>query len=157
MYVAKSSFNATFGTRDVLPGDVAIITQSGALGISLMGKTAVDKIGLSGMFSLGNKSDVDESDLLEYLIDDKETKIIMMYIEGVKRGDILVALLRRATKKKPVIVIKSGRSRRGAMAAASHTGSLAGASYARKAYRKRSTGANTYRKPLKPRERIQLS
>jgi acetyl coenzyme A synthetase (ADP forming)-like protein len=127
MYVAKSSFNATFGTRDVLPGDVAIITQSGALGISLMGKTAVDKIGLSGMFSLGNKSDVDESDLLEYLIDDKDTKIIMMYIEGIKRGDRLVALLRQATKKKPVIVIKSGRSRRGAMAAASHTGSLAGA------------------------------
>lgn len=127
MYVSKASFNATFGTRDVLPGDVAIITQSGALGISLMGKTAVDKIGLSGMFSLGNKSDVDESDLIEYLIDDKETKIIMMYIEGIKQGDRLVSLLRKATKKKPVIAIKSGRSRRGAMAAASHTGSLAGA------------------------------
>jgi acetyl coenzyme A synthetase (ADP forming)-like protein len=127
MYVAKSSFNATFGTKDVLPGGVAIITQSGALGISLMGRTAVDRIGLSGMFSLGNKSDVDESDLLEYLIDDDETKIIMMYIEGIKRGEGLVSLLRRATRKKPIIVIKAGRSKRGAMAAASHTGSLAGA------------------------------
>ena len=126
MYVAKSSFNATFGTRDVLSGDIAIITQSGALGISLMGRTAVDKVGLSGMFSLGNKSDVDESDLLEYLIDDEETRIIMMYIEGIKRGGVLVKLLRKATKKKPVIVIKAGRSRRGAMAAASHTGALAG-------------------------------
>jgi len=127
MYVSKSSLNATFGTRDVLSGGVAIITQSGALGISLMGKTAVDRIGLSGMFSLGNKSDVDESDILEYLIDDRETKIIMIYIEGVKRGDRLVPLLRRAAVKKPVIAIKAGRSRRGAMAAASHTGSLAGA------------------------------
>lgn len=126
MYVAKASFNATFGTREVLPGDIAIITQSGALGISLMGRTAVDKVGLSGMFSLGNKSDIDESDLMEYLIDDEATKIIMMYIEGIKRGDVLVKLLRKATKKKPVIVIKAGRSRRGAMAAASHTGALAG-------------------------------
>ena len=127
MYGAKASFNATFGTRDVLPGDVAIITQSGALGISLMGRTAVDKLGLSSMFSLGNKSDIDESDLLEYLIDDPETKIIMMYIEGIKQGERLVSLLRKAAKKKPVIVIKAGRSRRGAIAAASHTGALAGA------------------------------
>jgi acetyltransferase len=127
MYDAKASFNATFGTRDVLPGDVAIITQSGALGISLMGRTAVDRLGLSCMLSLGNKSDLDESDLLEYLIDDPETKIIMLYVEGIKQGEKLVSLLRKATKKKPVIVIKAGRSRRGAMAAASHTGALAGA------------------------------
>jgi len=126
MYVAKASFNATFGTRDVRAGDIAIITQSGALGISLMGRTAVENIGLSGMFSLGNKSDVDESDLLEYLIDDDSTKIIMMYVEGVRKGERLVSLLRRAASKKPVIVIKAGRSRRGAMAAASHTGALAG-------------------------------
>ncbi len=126
MYVAKSSFNATFGTRDVRPGGIAIITQSGALGISLMGKTAVMNIGLSGMFSLGNKSDVDESDLLEYLITDDSTRIIMMYVEGVKNGGRLVELLKKATSKKPVIVIKAGRSKRGAMAAASHTGSLAG-------------------------------
>lgn len=127
MYVAKSSINATFGTKDLLKGDVAIITQSGALGISLMGRATVDGIGLSGMFSLGNKADLDESDFLEYLIDDPSTKIIMMYIEGVKHGDRMVRILKGATAKKPVIVIKAGRSRRGAMAAASHTGSLAGA------------------------------
>jgi len=126
MYAAKAAFNATFGTKDVRPGEIAIITQSGALGISLMGKTAVENIGLSGMFSLGNKSDLDESDLLEYLISDENTRIIMMYVEGVKNGSRLVELLTKATTKKPVIVIKAGRSKRGAMAAASHTGALAG-------------------------------
>ena len=126
MYVAKSSFNATFGTKDVRSGDIAIITQSGALGISLMGRTSVENIGLSGMFSLGNKSDVDESDLIEYLMDDGSTRIIMVYVEGIRQGEKLVSLLRRVASKKPVIVIKAGRSRRGAMAAASHTGSLAG-------------------------------
>jgi len=76
--------------------------------------------------SLGNKSDIDEADLLEYLIDDSSTKVIMMYIEGVKKGERLIRMLKRTTKEKPVIVIKSGKSKRGAMAAASHTGSLAG-------------------------------
>lgn len=127
IYIAKSSLNATFGTREVLKGDIAIVTQSGALGISLMGRTAVEGIGLSAMLSLGNKSDVDESDVLEYLAQDPSTRIILMYVEGVKHGSRLVGLLKEATAKKPVIVIKAGRSRRGAMAAASHTGSLAGA------------------------------
>ncbi|MBN2251320.1 MAG: acetate--CoA ligase family protein [Candidatus Altiarchaeota archaeon] len=126
MYSAESALNATFGTRDVRSGNIAIITQSGALGISLMGRTALEKIGLSAMFSLGNKSDMDESDLLEYLIKDPGTKIIMMYMEGIKNGERLVRILKGASSKKPVIVIKAGRSGRGAMAAASHTGSLAG-------------------------------
>ncbi|MBU0756721.1 MAG: CoA-binding protein, partial [Nanoarchaeota archaeon] len=127
IYSGASPINATFGSEDISKGNVAIVTQSGALGIAMMGKTRSAHIGLSAMISVGNKSDVDESDLLDYLVQDKNTKVIMMYIEGIKHGEKLVAALKNATKKKPVIAIKSGRSKRGAMAAASHTGSLAGA------------------------------
>jgi len=118
--------NATFGSKNVLSGHVGIITQSGALGIAMIGRTAIEKIGLSTMVSLGNKSDIDETDLLEYLRYDPNTKVIMMYIEGIQNGERLLKTLKKLTREKPVIVIKSGRSKRGAMAAASHTGSLAG-------------------------------
>ena len=126
VYSAASSLNATFGPPDVKQGNVAIITQSGAIGIAMIGKTKVEGIGLSAMISVGNKSDVDETDLLEYLTFQDDAKVVLMYLEGVKSGQRLVEVLRNATRKKPVIVIKSGRSSRGAAAAASHTGSLAG-------------------------------
>lgn len=127
IYSSKSSMNATFGPSDIRKGNVAIITQSGALGIAMIGKTKAENIGLSAIVSVGNKSDLDETEVLEYLVENEETKVILMYVEGVKNGERLVEVLKHATKKKPVIVIKSGRSKRGAMAAASHTGSLAGA------------------------------
>ena len=126
IYSAEASLNATFGSSHVIPGGVAIITQSGALGIAMIGKTAVENIGLSAIVSVGNKTDVDEADLLEYLIQNQRTKIILMYIEGVRDGERLIQTLKRVTEKIPVVVIKSGRSERGAIAAASHTGSLAG-------------------------------
>ncbi len=126
IYSAVSSLNATFGPADVKSGNVAIITQSGAIGIAMIGKTKVEGIGLSAMISVGNKSDVNEMDLLDYLTFQDDAKVILMYLEGVKSGERLVGVLKRATRKKPVIVIKSGRSSRGAQAAASHTGSLAG-------------------------------
>jgi len=127
IYSAKGPINATFGQRDIEAGKVAIITQSGALGIAMMGKTKTANMGLSAMVSIGNKCDIDEADLLEYLKDSEETKVIMMYMEGVKNGSRLARVLKETTRIKPVIVIKSGKSKRGAMAAASHTGSLAGA------------------------------
>ncbi|MBN1828558.1 MAG: acetate--CoA ligase family protein [Deltaproteobacteria bacterium] len=127
MYSAQVSLNATFGPSEINPGGVAIITQSGALGLAMIGKTFVENIGLSTICSIGNKCDLDEADLMEYLIDHEMTKVIFMYIEGVKQGEKFIAALKRATRKKPVIVVKSGRSKRGAQAAASHTGSLAGA------------------------------
>jgi acetyl coenzyme A synthetase (ADP forming)-like protein len=126
IYSAVSSINATFGPSSVRSGHVAVITQSGAIGIGMMGKTVTENIGLSAIISVGNKSDIDESDLLEYLLEQKETNIILMYLEGVSNGERLVTVLKDTTRKKPVIVIKSGRSQKGAMAAASHTSSLAG-------------------------------
>ena len=127
IYSAVASLDATFGPGGILPGRVAIITQSGALGIAMIGKTAAESLGLSALVSIGNKADIDESDMLEYLARDEATKVILMYVEGIKHGSRLVEMLKQVTRKKHVIVIKSGRSRRGAMAAASHTGSLAGA------------------------------
>jgi len=126
LYSSAASLNSTFSATSVQPGRVAILTQSGALGIALIGKTAVDNIGLSTIVSIGNKCDIDEADLLEYLVGHDETNVILMYIEGVKHGERLIRALMRTTDRKPVVVIKSGRSKRGAMAAASHTGSLAG-------------------------------
>jgi acetyl coenzyme A synthetase (ADP forming)-like protein len=127
IYSSMAPINATFGTREVSPGHVAIITQSGALGLAMIGKTAVENIGLSAIVSVGNKADINETDLLGYLAAHQDSKVILMYIEGIKDGDKLVEVLKETTRIKPVVVIKSGRSKVGAMAAASHTGSLAGA------------------------------
>ncbi len=127
VHSATAPINATFGPGEIVPGGVAILTQSGALGAAMIGKTKAENIGLSTIVSIGNKADIDEADLLEYLVQSDQTKVIFMYIEGVKNGDRLVKVLKEVTKIKPVIVVKSGRSARGAMAAASHTGSLAGA------------------------------
>jgi acetyl coenzyme A synthetase (ADP forming)-like protein len=127
IYSAASSLDATFGPGGITPGPVAIITQSGALGIAMIGKTATESVGLSALVSVGNKADIDEADLLEYLATDDRTRAIFMYVEGIKHGDRLLRILAEVTRRKPVVVIKSGRSKRGSMAAASHTGSLAGA------------------------------
>jgi len=126
IYSRSVKLNATFGPKNIQEGQVAILTQSGAIGIGMIGKTASANIGLSAIISIGNKADLDETELIEYLITDDDTKIIMIYMEGVKNGANFVSVLRKATKKKPVIIVKSGRSKRGAMATASHTGSLAG-------------------------------
>jgi acetyltransferase len=126
VYSVASALNATFGPRRIQGGSVAIVTQSGALGIAMIGRTAVENIGLSAIVSVGNKSDIDENDLVPYLVEQQQTRAILMYIEGVQGGERLVATLKEAATRKPIIVIKSGRSKRGAIAAASHTGSLAG-------------------------------
>lgn len=126
VYSAEASMDATFGPGNILPGSVAIVTQSGALGLAMIGKTNVENIGLSAIVSVGNKCDVDEADLLEYLTQQKRTRVILMYIEGIKNGPRFIEAVKKATCVKPVVVIKSGRSERGAVAAASHTGSLAG-------------------------------
>jgi len=110
VFSAPSSLNATFGPSNIRSGNIAIITQSGALGIAMIGKTTVDNIGLSAIISVGNKSDINETDLLEYLVHHDATKVIMIYIEGLREGDRFIQALRKTTKKKPVVVVKAGRS-----------------------------------------------
>jgi acetyltransferase len=126
IFSAEASLNSTFAGSIIPAGHLGIITQSGALGLAMIAQATVGHVGLSSIVSVGNKADVDEADLLEYLITQERTKVILMYVEGVRDGERLVETLKRATKVKPVVIIKSGRSQRGAMAAASHTGSLAG-------------------------------
>ncbi|MEW5895530.1 MAG: acetate--CoA ligase family protein [Candidatus Omnitrophota bacterium] len=114
--------NASFGPKDVQKGNIAFISQSGALAISLMGWTMMERIGLASLVSLGNKADVGEKELIEYFNHDDEVKVIVIYMEGIKDGRKFL----ETRIKKPVICLKVGRSQRGARAAASHTGSLSG-------------------------------
>ncbi|OGX53321.1 MAG: acetyl CoA synthetase, partial [Omnitrophica WOR_2 bacterium RIFOXYA12_FULL_38_10] len=115
--------NASFGPQDILSGKIAFVSQSGALAIALMGWTVMESIGLGSLVSLGNKADVDEKDLIEHFNNDDNIDVVLIYMEGLKDGRKFL----NTEIKKPVIVLKVGRSQRGAKAAASHTGSLAGA------------------------------
>ena len=108
-------------------GKVAFMSQSGAFGAAILDWAAREKIGMSKFISLGNMADLDESDFMAYLGDDPKTGVITGYIEGVKDGRKFFKAAKEVTLKKPVVVLKSGRTEAGAKAAASHTGSLAGA------------------------------
>ena len=107
-------------------GPVALLSQSGTMGISFL-ETA-DSFGLSKMVSYGNRSDIDEADMIWYLADDPQTQVIALYVEGFGDGRKFINTAKRvmAEKKKPVVIWKSGRSEAGAKQAASHTGSLGG-------------------------------
>jgi len=107
-------------------GGVSFVTQSGAVGSTILDLIAKEGFGLSKFISYGNAAYVDEVDLLEYLLHDKQTEVIVMYIEGIKRGKELIEIAKKVTKVKPVIVIKAGVTDEGAKAAHSHTASLAG-------------------------------
>ncbi|NJE46118.1 CoA-binding protein [Thermococcus sp. GR7] len=110
-------------------GKIAFMSQSGAFGAAILDWAASHKIGMSKFISLGNMADLDESDFMAYLGEDPKTGVITGYIEGVKDGRKFFNTAKEVTLKKPVIILKSGRTEAGAKAAASHTGSLAG-SYA---------------------------
>ena len=120
-----NDMNATF-IMDARKGDIAFVSQSGALGAGIVYKTVKEGIGFSKFISIGNMADVDFSEFMEYLADDEESKAIALYIEGIKDGRKFMEVAKRVTKKKPVIVLKAGKSESGARAASSHTGSLAG-------------------------------
>lgn len=107
-------------------GDVSFISQSGAVGSAILDMISTEGFGLSKFLSYGNAAHVDETDILDYLMNDDETKVIVMYLEGAKRAKELVEVSRKITKKKPVVVLKVGRTQAGQQAAHSHTASLAG-------------------------------
>ncbi|OJX41517.1 MAG: acetyl-CoA synthetase [Chloroflexi bacterium 44-23] len=117
--------NASFAPTLPLPGKGALISQSGALLISLDMATFTRKVGFEKLISIGNMSDIDFADLVEWLDEDESVSSISLYIEGFKDGRKFMDVAKKA--KKPVIALKAGVSAHGAVAAASHTGSLAGA------------------------------
>jgi 3-hydroxypropionyl-CoA synthetase (ADP-forming) len=105
-------------------GSIAMITQSGTVGCIFLEQAA--ELGISKFVSYGNRTDVDETDLLAYLADDPETDIIAMYVEGLEDGRRLLETAKQVTHKKPVVVLKVGRTERGARASLSHTGFFGG-------------------------------
>lgn len=108
-------------------GSIAFITQSGAVGSIVLDMLASEGYGISKFISYGNALDLNEIDLLEYLGNDESTKVICMYVEGTKDGRRLIDIAKQVVKKKPVLILKAGKTAEGTVAASSHTGALAGA------------------------------
>ena len=122
----RNKFTSTEIDFDEAPegGNISVVAQSGVLGNIIVDWGASQKIGFSKTITIGNKVDVDEIDMLEYLDKDPETSIIALYIEGVKRGPKFIMTLKNLSK--PVLIMKNGRSQVGSIAIKSHTGSIAG-------------------------------
>ena len=108
------------------PGPVSVIAQSGVFGNILLDHLPQYGLFLSKGVTLGNRVDVDESDMLEYLNEDQLTRVIMVYLEGAANGPRLMKSLAKVTQHKPVVILKSGRTQTGKQATASHTGSMSG-------------------------------
>jgi len=111
-------------------GGVSFVAQSGAVGSVVLDLIAKEGFGISKFISYGNAAYVDEVDILEYLMHDNETKVIVMYIEGVNRGKDFIEIAKKITKVKPVVIIKGGMTAEGGVAAHSHTAAIAGSSEA---------------------------
>ena len=124
------SMNATFAPTMPPPGPVSFMSQSGAMGVTILDYAAEYGIGISQFVSVGNKADVSGNDLIEYWTADEATRVILMYLENFGNPRKFTQLAREFTRRNPIIVVKSGRSSAGARAASSHTGSLAGADVA---------------------------
>ena len=122
--------NASFARSFPKKGKIAFFSQSGALGTAVLDMAQAQQLGLSYFVSMGNKMDVDEIDLLEYFAGDKKTKCILAYLENITNGSKFIQVAQNITKKKPVIVLKSGKTEKGSKAVSSHTGSLAGSAQA---------------------------
>lgn len=122
------NLNGTFGAALPPVGHIGFMTQSGALGLAVMEYSAALNLGLSSFVSVGNKADISGNDMLAYWEDDENTDVILLYLESVGNPQRFARLTRRIAPKKPIIVVKSGRSKAGKRAVASHTGSLVAAS-----------------------------
>ena len=133
--VINTSFplNATFATDIPPAGPMAFMSQSGALGTAVLDMAMAGHIGFSKFVSLGNKADVSEIDLLEAWGQDPESRVVLIYVEGVPNGQEFIQVAKRVTRDKPVVAIKSGVTASGSRAVSSHTGSLAGSEAAYKA------------------------
>jgi acyl-CoA synthetase (NDP forming) len=121
-----TSGDEIIATPRPLAGNIAIVTQSGAFGVAALDFLAGRQVGISKFVSFGNKCDVTESEMMHYLLYDRETTVILLYVEDIKHGRDFLRIAKKVTLKKPIVALKSGRSSAGARAAASHTGAIAG-------------------------------
>ena len=125
-YYTWANLCATFCTAYDVKGHTALSSQSGGIGMAIIGFSRSAKMGVSAIVGLGNKSDIDEDDLLTFFEQDDNTHVIAQHCEDLKDGRAFAEVAKRVSKKKPVIVLKAGRTSAGARAASSHTGALAG-------------------------------
>src|SRR5579863_8297121 len=125
-YYTPSNLCATFCTAYDVKGHAALSSQSGGIGMAIIGFSRSAKMGVSAIVGLGNKSDIDEDDLLAFFEQDPNTNLIAQHCEDLKDGRSFAEVAKRVSKKKPVVVLKAGRTSMGARAASSHTGALAG-------------------------------
>jgi acetyl coenzyme A synthetase (ADP forming)-like protein len=125
-YYTWKNLCATFCTAYDYKGHAALSSQSGGIGMAIIGFSRSAKMGVSAIVGLGNKSDLDEDDLLTFFEQDENTHIIAQHCEDLKDGRSFAEVAKRVTKKKPVVMLKAGRTAAGAKAASSHTGALAG-------------------------------
>ncbi len=125
-YYTPENLCATFCTPYDVKGSVALSSQSGGIGMAILGFSRTTKMGVSAIVGVGNKSDIDEDDLLTFFEQDDNTNLVAMHLEDLKDGRSFAEVASRVSKKKPVVVLKAGRTDMGARAASSHTGALAG-------------------------------
>ena len=125
-YYTPANLCATFCTPYDVKGKTALSSQSGGVGMSIIGYSRSTKMGVSAIVGLGNKSDLDEDDLLTYFEQDDNTDVMAMHAEDLKDGRSFAEVAKRVSKTKPIVMLKAGRTQLGAKAAASHTGALAG-------------------------------
>src|SRR3569833_2016000 len=125
-YYTPSNLCATICTAYDVKGKAALSSQSGGIGMAIIGFSRSAQMGVSAIVGLGNKSDIDEDDLLTFFEQDDNTQIIAQHCEDLKDGRAFAEVAKRVSKKKPVVVLKAGRTSLGAKAASSHTGALAG-------------------------------
>jgi acetyl coenzyme A synthetase (ADP forming)-like protein len=125
-YYTPSNLCATFCTPYDVKGPVALSSQSGGIGMAILGFARSAGVGVSAIVGLGNKADLDEDDLLTFFEQDDNTQCIAMHLEDLKDGRAFAEVATRVSKKKPVVVLKAGRTAYGAKAASSHTAALAG-------------------------------
>jgi acetyl coenzyme A synthetase (ADP forming)-like protein len=125
-YYTPKKLCATFCTPYDEVGKVALSSQSGGVGMAIIGFSRSNNMGVSAIVGLGNKSDIDEDDLLTFFEQDPNTEVIAMHVEDLKDGRAFAEVAERVSKKKPIVVLKAGRTALGARAANSHTGALAG-------------------------------
>ncbi|MDD3127891.1 MAG: CoA-binding protein, partial [Candidatus Methanomethylophilaceae archaeon] len=123
----SAGLNTTFSSLFPVAGNIALTSQSGAVGASMLDWSLHSGIGISKFASLGNKMDVGEPELLDYLRTDDETKVIGMYAESISDGPGFIRAVNAMEDSKPLVILKSGRTGAGSKAASSHTGALAGA------------------------------
>ncbi|HYS90814.1 MAG TPA: bifunctional acetate--CoA ligase family protein/GNAT family N-acetyltransferase [Bradyrhizobium sp.] len=121
-----ANLNASFSAHMPVAGNLALISQSGAIAAGMVDWAAQRGVGFSGIVSIGDQLDVDIADLLDYYAMDGKTRAILLYVESIKDARKFMSAARAAARIKPVVVVKSGRMAQGAKAAATHTGALAG-------------------------------